>query len=482
ANIYELGVIARDILLQKSVNDVNLGAAYQIASVGNDLAVSRNPFVLHWLARASFMKGEQKKAVELETKALRLETDENTQKEYQSTLKSYQQGQLPDLSAAIEQAEQYKLWQDFWVALAAERWDVAEILRNRIIKQGAQGKAVNPAPGTDDWKRAELLAMAGMAIGLGKGDRVSAENTAIEFAKRIARDKRQESSILKQFAWALLSEKNVGKIGVEAASNLALRSSDLSGGRNTDVLHVLARAAFMKGDHRNAVELETKALKLADNPVDTKEYQSALEGFQRGLLPDSSAEPRIMRLRNKLRLALEEKQWDTAEVLMNKVQEENEGVRLFDPSSPSIQEESARIRIEIYLGKGDLKAAENTVQELARSAAGGNQERAKCVLNSIVRSYLSEEHPGDKKLGFAYELARRANEGPLRGRCRAEHLGTLALATFRKGDRQQAIELVQKALSCCEDAKTKTLLESELDRFKSKEASAEQSSMRTTPK
>jgi thiol-disulfide isomerase/thioredoxin len=86
-----LNGIAWAILDDGGLEKRDFDLALRAATRANELTAGKDPAVLNTLARAHFEKGEVAKAVELQTAALGLSTDENQKKDLQARLDKYQE-------------------------------------------------------------------------------------------------------------------------------------------------------------------------------------------------------------------------------------------------------------------------------------------------------------------------------------------------------------------------------------------------------
>jgi thiol-disulfide isomerase/thioredoxin len=88
--------IAWTLLTSEGIKGAALDAAHRIAVRANDAAGGKDAAILDTLARATFMKGDQTKAVELQEKAVKLTEDATLRKQLTKTLEAYQAGKLPN--------------------------------------------------------------------------------------------------------------------------------------------------------------------------------------------------------------------------------------------------------------------------------------------------------------------------------------------------------------------------------------------------
>lgn len=92
----------------------------------------------------------------------------------------------------------------------------------------------------------------------------------------------KEPDALNQIAWTIVDpqgEITAEQRDAELAIALASKASEASGGKEPAILDTLARAYFTKGDIAKAVEVQTKAIELADDDM-KQQLESSLEEFK----------------------------------------------------------------------------------------------------------------------------------------------------------------------------------------------------------
>jgi tetratricopeptide (TPR) repeat protein len=87
-----------------------------------------------------------------------------------------------------------------------------------------------------------------------------------------------------QLAWQILTDPKIKDRDLKLAEKIALRACDASKGKDAAILDTLARAYFMNGKKDKAIEVQEKALKLADGDM-KKALQDTLESYKQGQLP-----------------------------------------------------------------------------------------------------------------------------------------------------------------------------------------------------
>ena len=87
--------LAWQLVCQENIKGNALAIAYKLATRANQASGGQDPAVLDTLARATYLKGEKAKAIELQQKAVESAENENLKKQLQASLDSYKEGKLP---------------------------------------------------------------------------------------------------------------------------------------------------------------------------------------------------------------------------------------------------------------------------------------------------------------------------------------------------------------------------------------------------
>ncbi len=161
-----------------------------------------------------------------------------------------------------------KLSQQFSKQMQDKKWDEADATLTEI------GQAL-PA------SRQEAISYARLPILLGKGD----TDGALALIEKISEKSKDNAMSLNQLAWQLATQENLkGKL-LDAAYKIALKANEVSGGKDPGILDTLARTTFLKGEKDKAVELQQKAVDLADNADIKKRMRATLDSYKDGKLP-----------------------------------------------------------------------------------------------------------------------------------------------------------------------------------------------------
>jgi Flp pilus assembly protein TadD len=94
----------------------------------------------------------------------------------------------------------------------------------------------------------------------------------------------EDSGLQNELAWQIVSDKTIEKPDLGLAEMLAHRANKAAKGKDPDILDTLARVLFMKGQKKEAVETEARAVALS-GPDDKQSLQSTLDSYKRGELP-----------------------------------------------------------------------------------------------------------------------------------------------------------------------------------------------------
>ena len=161
-----------------------------------------------------------------------------------------------------------KLSRQFGQQMQEKKWDEADATLTEI------GKALPEA-------QQESVGFARLPILLGKGD----TDGAVALVEKISEKAKDNAQGLNQLAWQLAAQENLkGKL-LDAACKIATKANEVSGGKDPAILDTLARTTFLKGEKDKAVELQRKAVDLADNDDLKKQMRATLDSYKDGKLP-----------------------------------------------------------------------------------------------------------------------------------------------------------------------------------------------------
>lgn len=92
---------------------------------------------------------------------------------------------------------------------------------------------------------------------------------------------KKDSSKLNQIAWNIVDpEANVENKNLDLALKAATKAAEITENKNAAVLDTLARVHFVKGDIAKAIEIQTKAVELAEGDM-KKDLEKALDEYNK---------------------------------------------------------------------------------------------------------------------------------------------------------------------------------------------------------
>ena len=177
---------------------------------------------------------------------------------------------LPKPKAATE-----KPVTEWLEAMKNKNWDKAEALLPEVLKK------------LEPENRTSVKNTAEANIALGRGD------PALFYAmlKDRALKNNTDAEVQNEIAWQLLTDARfAGKINFTLAEKCAVAAVQLTDSKHSDKLDTLARLRFMQGRTDEAIQLQEKAIGLADYLTLKDELKATLESLRKGELPavDSS--------------------------------------------------------------------------------------------------------------------------------------------------------------------------------------------------
>ncbi|TWT42219.1 Thiol-disulfide oxidoreductase ResA [Phycisphaerae bacterium RAS1] len=110
------------------------------------------------------------------------------------------------------------------------------------------------------------------------GDYDKAYKLANEVVEKAVKGK--NAMKLNDIAWTIVDPQgDVAKKDLDLALKAATKADELSGGKEAAIIDTLARVYFVKGDVKKAIELQTKAVELAEGRM-KDELQKALDEYK----------------------------------------------------------------------------------------------------------------------------------------------------------------------------------------------------------
>lgn len=93
-----------------------------------------------------------------------------------------------------------------------------------------------------------------------------------------------EAILQNLLAWEMAIQEGMPERDLDLIEKIARRANDAAKGKDPAILDTLARALFMKGNQAAAIELQEKAVKLADG-IMLNQLQATLQSYREGKLP-----------------------------------------------------------------------------------------------------------------------------------------------------------------------------------------------------
>lgn len=433
--------------------------------------------------------------------AQRKDSLSETLKEQQKTLKDSAAKQA---KALAERKEVAVLANSMQQQMAKGQWDLAQSTLAQILETPFAKNAHQEEK--EDFNSLQFIVL------VGKGDLRAAADFSL---KKFAED---EGLTTLDNAYLLLLEPNPPQAAIEAAEKIA--SHESFGDKNSVCFHILARAAFMRGDKGKALELQQKAIDCATKEDPLQELQGALESYKLNKLPkektleqqlagdrspllgaieqqDKMRKARIQALQEE-NLALEEqlgRAYDAANFtkavnLIGKLQaicskERKAELEELLPAALIMKEVEAKnwdaantllehaeaaskkpgqflvIRVRILLGKGKIGEA----VELAKQVDANEENKGNLI--SFCYALLEHENLPKEGLEVALAMALKANQEPIEDAFRWWNLRILGRAYFLNGDITKAIETTEKALALSDDPETTKQIEEAIKSYRS---------------
>jgi len=159
---------------------------------------------------------------------------------------------------------------EWLAAMKSRNWDKVESLLPEVLQK------------LDPENREGVKKATEANIALGRGD------PALFYAMLEERALNQGTNpeVQNEVAWQLLTDSRfAGKINFSLAEKCAVAAVQLTNRKHPDKLDTLARLRFMQGHTAEAIELQEKAVGLADYLTLKDELKATLESLRQGKLP-----------------------------------------------------------------------------------------------------------------------------------------------------------------------------------------------------
>ncbi len=151
--------------------------------------------------------------------------------------------------------------------MQAKEWDKADSTLNEIEKLLPEDQRVG-------------ISATRLNILLEKGD----EQAAAKLASELSDAQKDNAMLQNQLAWTLAAKPGLKDRQLDLAEKIALRANDASKGKDPQILDTLARVTFLQGKKDKAIELQEKAIKLAERPL-KENLEKTLESYKAGKAP-----------------------------------------------------------------------------------------------------------------------------------------------------------------------------------------------------
>lgn len=151
--------------------------------------------------------------------------------------------------------------------MAQKKWDEAMAKVDEVEK-------LLPAEERDN------LDLLRFNILLGKKDYTA----AYKLAAKTSEAHKDNADLQHQLAWQIASDDTIEQRDLNLAATIAARANEAAKGKDPGILDTQARILFMQGKKDEAIQMEEKAMKLADDDQ-KKILQKTLDSYKEGKLP-----------------------------------------------------------------------------------------------------------------------------------------------------------------------------------------------------
>ena len=176
-------------------------------------------------------------------------------------------GNFDPVALAQAQEKRMALFMKVAMAMQNEEWNDALV---------AIDEAAKAVP-----EMAAEMDMARLQVNLMKKDYAAVQKLAGEIADR----EKGNAMVLNELAWTLVTTEGLDKPDLALAERIARQANEAAKGEDSAILDTLARVVFMKGDHKGAIELQGKAVELAEDEEAKEMLKETLDSYKDGKLP-----------------------------------------------------------------------------------------------------------------------------------------------------------------------------------------------------
>jgi thiol-disulfide isomerase/thioredoxin len=129
-------------------------------------------------------------------------------------------------------------------------------------------------------ERRAMLNSARLKIAFGRGD----DGATAKLAENLSTAQPDNAMIQNELAWQLATHEGIKGELLATAAKIGERAKTASAMKDPAILDTVARLAFLQGDKTRAIELESKAVELAEADLKSQ-LQDTLDSYKQGKLP-----------------------------------------------------------------------------------------------------------------------------------------------------------------------------------------------------
>ena len=176
-----------------------------------------------------------------------------------------------DVKKAAAEYEQEKkneltlraVWGTLNRAIQNKNWDEA-------TAKLAEAEKLIPEGGRDG------LDITRFSILIGKKDYTA----AYQLAAKVSDAHKDNAMLQNELAWQIATDEAIGQRDLDLAQKMATRANEAAEGKDPAILDTLARVLFMQGQKEEAIELQGKAVHLAEGEM-KQSLQKTLDSYKR---------------------------------------------------------------------------------------------------------------------------------------------------------------------------------------------------------
>jgi thiol-disulfide isomerase/thioredoxin len=169
--------------------------------------------------------------------------------------------------AAAEAKQQEEAMSKVFAAMQKKDWNGAET-------------ALNDAEKTIPAEERDNLDQVRLSILFNKRDYLA----AYKLMDRFSEAHKDNADLQNALAWRIATDKQIEDRNLDVAEKIANRGNEAAKGKDAGILDTLARIKFMQGKKDEAIELQQKAVELAEADSQTQ-FKKVLESYRKGKLP-----------------------------------------------------------------------------------------------------------------------------------------------------------------------------------------------------